>query len=123
MSRLRLLTTTTLALASLAPGVALAAGAGSTELRGAPQLVQLDSDTVQVRFVNDDRASKGRVAIAGHGTATRITAAGRHGDDFKYVATVRLRKAMTVGEKYEVRIAVNGDETPAKRLAVLKAAK
>jgi hypothetical protein len=80
----------------------------------------VDADTVRVSFVNDDKVTKGRVVVADHGTATRIKADGRHGNDFKYVATVRLRKAMTVGQKYEVRIAVDGDETPAKRLVVLK---
>ncbi len=119
MPRLSTLTASVLAVAALAPAAALAA-TGSTELRGAPQMHVVDADTVRVSFVNDDKVAKGRVVVADHGTATRVKADGRHGDDFKYVATVKLRKAMTVGKKYEVRIAVDGDETPAKRLVVLK---
>jgi endonuclease YncB( thermonuclease family) len=122
MPRLTTLTASLLAAAALAPAAALAA-TGSTELRGAPQMRVVDADTVRVTFVNDDKVARGRVVVADHGTATKIKAAGRHGDDFKYVARVELRKAMTVGQKYEVRIAVDGDETPAKRKVVLKPAR
>ena len=122
MPRLSTLTASALAVAALAPAAALAA-TGSTELRGAPQMHVVDADTVRVTFVNDDKVSRGRVVVADHGTATKVKPAGRHGDDFKYVARVELRKAMTVGWKYEVRIAVDGDETPARRKVVLKSAR
>jgi hypothetical protein len=68
MSRLSTLTATALAVLAAAPAAALA---GETELRGAPQLRVVDADTVRVSFVNDDKATKGRVVIADHGTATR----------------------------------------------------
>ena len=122
MTRLTTLTASLLTAAALAPAAALAV-AGDTELRGAPQLRQAGANTVQVGFTNDDKVRTARVVIAGHGTATKIKPAGRHGDDFKYVARVELRRAMTVGQKYEVRIAVDGDETPAKRKVVLKSAR
>ena len=121
MTRLTTLTASLVTAAALAPAVALA-GSGDTELRGAPQLHQAGANTVQVAFTNDDKVRKGRVVVAGHGTATKVKADGRHGDDFRYVARVKVRKAMEVGRKYEVRIAVNGDETPAERLVVLRAA-
>ena len=122
MTRLTTLTASLVTAAALAPAVALA-GSGDTELRGAPQLRQAGADTVQVRFTNDDKVRSARVVIFGHGTATKVRAAGRHGDDFRYVARVEVRKDMEVGRKYEVRISVNGDDTPAERLAVLRAAR
>ena len=122
MTRLTTLTASLLTAAALAPAAVLAAS-GDTELRGAPQLQQAGAKTVQVSFTNDDKVRSARVVIAGHGTATKVKADGRHGDDYKYVARVKVRKAMEVGRKYEVRIAVDGDETPAERLAVLRAAR
>ena len=121
MTRLTTLTAALVTAAALAPAVALA-GSGDTELRGAPQMREAGANTVQVAFTNDDKVRNGRVVIAGHGTATKVKADGRHGDDFKYVARVKVRKDMQVGRKYEVRISVDGDETPATRRVVLRAA-
>ncbi len=111
-----------LAVAAFTPAVA---SADHNALRGAPQMVRVDADTVQVKFVTDQRLARNgaRIAVADAGVGRTVRAAGRHGDDFKYVARVELRKAMTVGQKYEVRISVDGDETPAKRKVVLKSAR
>ena len=109
-----------LAGAALAPAAALAA---DNDLRGQPQAFKIDAKTVQVQFVTDDkleRPSASRVVIADRGTAIRVKADGRHGDDFRYIASVKLRRAVEVGKKYTVSISLDGGE-PMKRLVLVKA--
>ena len=119
-SRLPKTITAALAAAALAPAAALAA---DNDLRGQPQAFKIDAKTVQVRFVTDDklaRPSDSRVVIADRGTAIRVKADGRHGDDFRYAASVKLRRAVEVGRKYTVSISLDGGE-PIKRLVLVKA--
>jgi hypothetical protein len=112
--------TAALAAAALAPAAALAA---DNELRGAPQAYKVDAKTVQVQFAADEKLvslTRSRVVIADRGTATRVKADGRHGDDFRYVANVKLRRSVEVGKKYTVAISLDGGE-PVKRLVLVRA--
>jgi hypothetical protein len=120
MSRLTSLTASLLTAAVLAPAAVLAAS-GDTQLRSHPQMFRIDADTVQVRFTNDDKVRRARVVVADLGTGRKVRADGRHGDDHRYTARVDVRGALQVGRTYTVRIAVNGDATPAERLVVLRA--
>jgi hypothetical protein len=120
-SRLPSLTTAALVAAALAaPAAALAA---DNELRGAPQAYKLDAKTVQVSFAADEKlasTTRSRVVIADRGTATSVKAVGRHGDDFKYRATVKLRRSVEVGRKYTVSISLDGAE-PVRRQVLIRA--
>ena len=119
-SRLPKILTAALAAVALAPAAALAA---DNELRGAPQAFKIDAKTVQVQFVADAKLAspkRSRVVIADRGTATRVKADGRHGNDFRYVASVKLRRAVEVGKKYRVMISLDGGE-PIERLVLVKA--
>ncbi len=114
------LITAALAAAALtAPAAALAA---DNELRSHPQAFRIDARTVQVQFATDDKLKSttgSRVVIADRGTATRVKANGRHGEDFRYLATVKLRRPVEVGKKYTVMISLDGGE-PIKRLVKIK---
>ena len=114
MTRLTTLTASLLTTAALAPAAVLAAS-GDTELRGAPQLHQAGANAVQVSFTNDDKVRNGRVVVAGHGTATKVKADGRHGDDFKY-GGVLAKDGLEVGRKYTMRISLPGEETIVRKV-------
>ena len=120
MPRLLTLTASALAVAAIAPTAAFGA---DNELRGHPQMHQLNASTVQVSFVTDTKLAKGsRVVVAGYGAATKATANGRHGNDYRYVARVDIRRAMTPGAKYTVRFDLGGDETLARKVLLRKRA-
>ena len=114
MPRLLTLTASALAVAAIAPTAAFGA---DNELRGHPQMHQVNASTVRVSFVTDTKLAKGsRVIVAGYGTATKATAHGRHGNDYRYVAHVSIRRPMEVGTKYTVRFALSGDGTVARKV-------
>lgn len=113
------------AVAVLAPAAGHAADR-TNALRGAPQMHVVNAEDVRVSFVTDKRITSRdpRVVVADHGTAVekRIVLAGRHGDDFRYVAKVRVRRPMTVGRTYTVRFAIAG-ESSIERKVLLRAKK
>jgi hypothetical protein len=121
MTRLQTIAASALAVAAIAPATA---AADTNALRGAPQMFQVDSDTVQVNFTADKRIARNgaRIAIADLGSTRTVRAAGRHGNDFKYVAKVNVDDAMTVGAKYRVRFTL-GSGAAASRLVVLREAR
>ena len=117
MSRLITLSASALAVAALTPAVA---GASHNDLRGAPQMFSTGADTVQVKFVTDKalRRSEARVAIANAGSSRSVKAAGRHGNDYRYVARVRVNSDLEVGEKYTVRISIGDDAAQTRRVVL-----
>ena len=123
MSTITKLTAAALAVAAFAPAAGFAAQ-DSNDLRGAPQMRVVSSKAVTVSFVTDRKisAENPRVVVADHGTAVEraIKADGKHGNDFRYVARVKVRRPMEVGKKYTVRFAIGGEQT-VERLVVLKA--
>ena len=114
MTRLATLTASALAVAALA--VPASAMADHNALRGAPQLFQVDSDTVEVTFATDKKIAKrdARIAVAG-GATRKVKADGRHGRDFKYVARVNVDRDLTVGTKYRVRFTFGDDDAIARK--------
>ncbi len=110
-----------LAVAAFTPAVA---SADHNALRGAPQMVRVDADTVQVKFVTDQRLARNgaRIAVADAGVGRTVRAAGRHGDDFKYVARVNVDQDLEVGTKYRVRIKLGGDDAVVRQV-ILRAAR
>jgi hypothetical protein len=122
MSRIAKTTASLLTIAALAPAASLAA---DNELRGAPQLRVAGEQSLSVNFVVDDRlgSSGAKVTVVGLGSAgaKAVKAAGKHGNDFKYRATVKTSKQFEVGRKYTVKLTIDGETV--QRLAVLKAAK
>ena len=119
MSRFTKLTAAALALAAALPA---ASSAAENELRGAPQMFRVNAQTVQVKFVTDEAIGRDgvRVAVSNAGTARRATADGRHGDDYRYVARVRVRRDLQVGRKHTVRLTLDDGE-PIVRQVLLRA--
>ena len=118
MSRRTILISALLAAAAASPAAALAA---DNELRGHPQAYLVDDDTVRVEFATDRKVAKQgtRITVSDRGSTTRVSAKGRHGDDFRYVARVDLRRPMEAGRKYTVTFRLAGDE-PIKRLVLVR---
>ena len=118
MTRLSKITASALAVAALAPGPA-----GANDLRGAPQMVRVDADTVQVKFTVDEKIARSgaRVAVGNAGSTRTVRANGRHGDDYKYVARVNVSRELKVGTKYRVRITLGDDSVV--RSVLLRAAR
>lgn len=118
MSRITTITASVLAVAALAPAAGIAA---HNALRGAPQMYRVDDQTVQVNFVTD-KAVRGRavkVAVSDAGATRKVSADGRHGSDYRYVARVKLDRELKVGTKYTVRFTI-GDDAAAARKVVLR---
>jgi hypothetical protein len=115
MSRLSTLTAAALAVAAIAPA---ASAAADNALHGQPQMFRVSPTTVRVNFVTDDKlGQKGtRITIADHGTATKVTANGRHGTDYRYVANIKIRRAIEVGKKYTVRLMLGDNETVVRKV-------
>lgn len=118
MSRIATTTASVLAVAALAPAGAIAA---HNTLRGAPQLYRVDDTTVRVQFTTDKKVARNdvKVAVSDAGSTRTVTAAGRHGNDFRYVARVKVKRNLTVGTKYTVRFTIGDDATIARK-AVLR---
>ena len=119
MARLSTLTAAALAVAVIAPATSSAA---DNALHGQPQMFRVSPTTVRVNFVTDKKLDpKGtRIVIADYGTATQATAKGRHGNDYRYVANVKIHRAIEVGKKYTVRLTL-GDSTTVARKVFLRA--
>ncbi len=119
MSRRTILISALLAAAAASPAAALAAD--DDELRGHPQAYLVDDDTVRVEFATDQKIAKQgtRVTVSDRGSTTRVSAKGRHGDDFRYVARVDLRRPLEAGRKYTVTFRLAGEE-PIKRLVLVR---
>ena len=119
MSRLARITAAALAVTALAPAAGLAS---HNPLRGAPQMFRVDSQTVQVKFVTDKAVTRNgaKVAVSDAGSTRTVKADGRHGDDYRYVARVKVNRTLTVGKKYTVRLTL-GDDAAAARQVVLRA--
>jgi hypothetical protein len=119
MSRTAKLTAAALAVAAAVPAVS---GAAHNDLRGAPQMHRVDAQTVQVAFVTDKRLGSDtvRVAVSDAGAARGAAPDGRHGNDFKYIARVRVDRELRVGRTYTVRLKL-GDDDAQVRQVVLRA--
>ena len=119
MSRLPTLTAVALAVAAIAPATSSAA---DNALHGQPQMFRVSPTTVRVTFVTDNTLDpKGtRIVIADYGTTTKATANGRHGNDYRYVANVKVRRAIEANKKYTVRLTL-GDNTTVVRKVLLRA--
>jgi hypothetical protein len=118
MSRRTILISALLAAATATPAAALAA---DNELRSHPQAYLVDDDTVRVQFATDQKVGRQgtRITFSDRGSTTRVTARGRHGDDFRYVAHVDLRRGVEAGRKYTVTFRLGGGE-PIKRLVLVR---
>ncbi len=114
MTRLLTLTAAALAAAAVPPTAAFA----DNELRGQPQMVSVDVATVEVKFVTDKKlARKGtRIVVRGSGTTTKVTAAGLHGRDYRYVARVKVRPDLEPGTKYTVRFVLDGEDSVERKV-------
>lgn len=121
MSRITTITAALLAVAALAPAAGIAA---HNAVRGAPQMYRVDDRTVQVRFVTDRpvRAREVKVAVSDAGATRKVSADGRHGSDHRYVARVRVDRALRVARKYTVRLTI-GDDAAAVRKVVLRSSR
>ncbi len=118
MSRRTILISALLAAATVSPAAALAA---DNELRGQPQAYLVDEDTVRVQFTTDEKLAKTgtRITFSDRGSTTHVSAKGRHGDDFRYVAHIDLRRSVEAGRKYTVTFRLAGGE-PIKRRALVR---
>ena len=113
MSRLRTITASALAIAALAP---VAASAADVELRSAPSMRLVDATHASLSFTTDERLSRTtngaldiRIVFASaKQKVSSITAAGRHGDDYRYTARVTSTSDLRVGAKYTVRFGAEG---------------
>lgn len=117
MSRLSTITASVLAVTALAPAGAVAA---HNALRGAPQMYRVDDETVQVKFVTDKQVGRNdvKVAVSDAGSTRTVRSSGRHGNDVRYVARVRIRRDLTVGTKYTVRFTIDGDRSVARKVVL-----
>jgi hypothetical protein len=105
------LTASLLAVAAMAPAVAVA----DVDLAGAPTLRVADDQRVSVQIATDhklakkDGAVKARISVDGK-RVTRLHATGRHGRDFVYAGAIS-RNGLEVGRKYTMRISIPGQDT------------
>ena len=117
MSRIATTTASLLAVAALAPAAAIAA---HNTLRGAPQMYRIDDKTVQVQFTTDKKVARNdvKVAVSDAGSTRTVTARGRHGDDFRYVARVKIKRNLTIGTNYTVRFNIDDDAAIARKVVL-----
>lgn len=112
MSHLKTLIASALAIAVLTPVAASAAGIA---LRGAPSMRLVDARHATLSFTTDQRLARNAdgtyrvriVFVAPTKQVTSVTARGRHGDDYRYIARVRSANDLRVGVKYTVRFGDN----------------
>lgn len=119
MPRLFILIAAVLAALAVSPVVSSAA---TNALRGQPQMYRISAQTVQVKFTTDKRIARNgvRVAVSDRGATRRVTLKGRHGNDFNYVARVKVDRPLEVGRKYTVRFTF-GDDRPLTRKVLVRA--
>ena len=116
------------ALMTIAPTAALAAGASSTPvLKSSPQMHAIDATHATLKFASErlpkTKAGKIDARISSPGLSfTSLKATGRHGSDTTYSAKVTSTAAMRVGQKSTVRFRL-GDSTSVTRFVKLYAAK
>jgi hypothetical protein len=116
MSNIKTVTASALAVATLVPAVASAAG---LELRGAPTMRSIDANHATLSFTTDDRLPRNadgtrsiRIRFAsGKQTVSSVVARGRHGDEYRYSARVTSTSDLRVGAKYTVTFGDDGDVT------------
>lgn len=75
---------------------------------------------MQVKFVTDKKVGRHdvKVAVSDAGTARTVKPEGRHGNDYRYIARVKVDRELEVGTKYTVRFTIDDDAAIARKVVL-----
>lgn len=114
---LRTLTATALAAAAILPATASA----KVDLGSAISLRTVNSHEATVRFASDALPRGARIVMAPGKRPGALRKVGRHGDDTRYVSTVKSKHRFRVGTRYTVRLEIPGQNDIVRKVKLIDA--
>jgi hypothetical protein len=114
---LRKLTGAALAAAVLLPATASA----KVDLGSAISLRVVDSHEATVQFASDQLPRGARIVMAPGKRPGALRKVGMHGDDTRYVSTVKSEQRFRIGTRYTVRLEIPGQNDIVRKVKLIDA--